>query len=99
MNFMPGYSVGDIVALIAAVVSFVALYRTRKFNELQTRILEIQSKLGELQIERELTEIKAKEQCGLGVNLVKVGSEYKMRVFNRGPARASTHLFEITGSG
>jgi len=88
MNFTTDYSIGDIIAMIAIIISFLVLYRTRKFSELQAKVLEVQSKLGELQIKRELRDSNAEDKCELGINFVKIGNTHRMRVFNRGPAKA-----------
>ncbi len=40
----------EYIALIAVIISFVSLYRTRKQNEIINRFNEISSKLAEMQL-------------------------------------------------
>jgi len=76
------------ISLLSLIVSFIVLYRTRKFNELQSQLIKVQTSLGQLEIDRELREKTAENQSNLGINLVKIGKNYKLKVFNIGPAKA-----------
>ncbi|RWX45470.1 hypothetical protein H206_02693 [Candidatus Electrothrix aarhusensis] len=77
------------IALLSLIISFANLYRTRKFNQVQTQLYELQIKLSELQIEE-------KYKVDFNINPISEGKNKKLRIYNKGPGDAYNVNMEIT---
>lgn len=78
----------DYVALLAFGVSAAALFITYRFNERQKKFFENQELLNRTLLRKEDAEVKASRQAALDANFLKIGTGYRLRVFNRGKAAA-----------
>jgi hypothetical protein len=88
--------VGDGVALIAVVISFMSLYRTRKQHEIENKYNEMSSKLAELQVrilEREETERNSAIVAAYFYKDAK--SQCRISVRNNGPSPAHNVQFTL----
>lgn len=79
----------DAIAASALIVSVVAIWRQRKYDEQAKR-------LNDLLIDKEVAETVAAHKADLSANFVKVGkSSYQFRIFNRGKGAARNIRMEI----
>lgn len=83
-----------LTALVAAVTSFVALYRTSKVAKRQLELQEAQAGFAKFQHEILAKEQSAKHQADIRVRLIQRGGVYRVVIENRGPGRAKDVIFE-----
>ena len=80
---------GDVVALLALLLSAYATWKSNQFRQQERAILELQERINSLVLKKEEIEADQRESAEVGANFVKHGSNnYRLRVFNRGPATA-----------
>lgn len=77
-----------IVALLALVFSVYTFRRTHNLAEKQAELLEDQKRLNRMLVEKEEAEARNALRADVSANLVKIGKNYKVKVFNRGKAVA-----------
>ena len=93
-------SIGDGLALIAVVIAFVSLYRTRKQTEMENKLNENASKLSELQLT--ILERQEKENSSADVSAyfyLDNTSNCRVVVCNKGKASAHNVTFDLRVSG
>jgi hypothetical protein len=83
------FSLSDLWAGIALVVSMYAAQKTIKFNERQKSLIESQERLNELLLTKEKTDSLTAKKADLGVGFIKLGSSnYRLKIWNKGKAPA-----------
>ncbi|WP_158303840.1 hypothetical protein [Saccharophagus degradans] len=94
MNISDGFS------LLAVIIAFVSLYRTRKQNEFENALNLANSKLAQLQLEILEREEKKNSSADVGAYFYLDGkSNYRIAVRNNGKATASNVMIEVRVSG
>lgn len=82
-------SPGDVIALLALVVSGYAAWTTSKFNGRQKSLIESQQKLNALLLVKEESEAVEGKKADLGATLIKIGTNnYRVKIWNKGKAPA-----------
>ena len=82
-------SLGDIIAILALVLSAYATWRAHTFKKREEELMEIQKKLNTLMLDKEKREAAHEKEADLGANFVTIGSEkYRLRISNKGRAAA-----------
>jgi len=82
-------SLGDIIAVLAFLLSAYATWRTHTFKKREEELLEIQKKLNTLMLDKEEREAAHEKKADLGANFVTIGSKkHRLRIFNKGRAAA-----------
>ena len=95
---MNGITVSDIAAIIALILSGIAIWTTTKFNNRQLSLIESQEKLNKRLLAQGKTEDEEARKADVGAKYVKVGSHnYRLRVFNKGKASAQNVQIEFIG--
>jgi len=83
-------SAGDVIAVLALVVSGYAAWTTSKFNQRQKSLIESQERLNALLLVKEEGEAAEEKKADLGATVIKLGSSnYRVKIWNKGksPAR------------
>lgn len=95
---MTGYELlSTLVSAIAAVISIVAMIRTRKINAAMLRLEEIHAELSKKQIEQIEKDKQEQSRAKLKVELVKHSStSYKFHITNMGSSSAKNINFSLT---
>lgn len=87
---------GDIAAVLALILSAWSMKKTNDFNRRQTEFIENNDRLNQVLIEKEAQESEAQKRADLSANFLKIGkSDYRLKVFNRGPGTASNVRLEL----
>jgi len=86
-----------LISLLAVIVSFVALYRSRQTQKKLVEFEKIHVRLSELQIEEHHTKAKQAELADLKVVLTRNREGYRFVVSNQGLAVANNIFFQIDG--
>jgi hypothetical protein len=82
-------SLGDIIAILALVLSAYATWRAHTFKKREEELMEIQKKLNTLMLDKEKREAAHEKEADLSANFVTIGSKkYRLRIFNKGRAAA-----------
>jgi len=85
----PQVTTSDVLSGLAFLLSIYATWKTIQFNNRQQSLIESQELLNKRMLEKEDAESIEAKKAALGATLLKFGSSnYKLRVFNRGPAAA-----------
>ena len=80
---------GDLLALLALVLSGFATWKTLQFNKRQEELIESQQSLNRRLAQREDKEDNESKQAVLGAAFIKLGSSsWKLRIGNKGKAAA-----------
>lgn len=83
------FSLSDIFAGVALLLSAFATWKTVKFNERQKSLIESQDQLNRRLLEKEDAEATGAQKADLGASFLKLGSsKYRFKVFNKGKATA-----------
>ena len=83
------FTLGDIFAALALVLSLIATATTIRFNVRQRSLIASQERLNQRLIAREESEANAGMRADLSANLVKIGKgNWRLKVYNRGRAVA-----------
>ena len=94
MNYQ--FSVSDIAALLALILSAYSFKKTLDFNKKQNEFIETNDKLNKLLIEKEKDDLLAKKSADISANYVKLGrADYRIKVFNKGQSTANNVRIEI----
>ena len=83
-----------LVAVVAAIISFVSLYRTTRLAKRQLELQQAQATLAKLQHEILARDEAAKRQADVRIRLVERDRSYRIVVSNRGPGIAKDVIFE-----
>jgi hypothetical protein len=87
---------GDIAAVLALILSAWSMKKTNDFNRRQKEFIENNDRLNQMLIEKEAQESEAQKRADLSANFIKVGkSDYRLKVFNRGPGTATNVRVEL----
>jgi hypothetical protein len=89
----------SIVAVSAFVFSFYTFRKTHKLSEKQAELVEGQKKLNRMLVSKEEAEAYNAKKADLSANLVKVGNNYRVKVFNKGRAVAHNVRVEFDTEG
>jgi hypothetical protein len=82
-------SAGDVIAVLALVVSGYAAWTTSKFNQRQKSLIESQERLNALLLVKEEGEAAEEKKADLGATVIKLGSSnYRVKIWNKGKAPA-----------
>lgn len=81
-------SLSDVFSLIALFLSVYAIYKTSQFNKRQESLIESQEQLNRKYLEKEELESIEKKKAYLRARLVKIGSNRRLKISNRGKAVA-----------
>lgn len=82
-------SAGDVIAVLALVVSGYAAWTTSKFNQRQKSLIESQERLNTLLLVKEESEAAEEKKADLGATVIKLGSSnYRVKIWNKGKAPA-----------
>lgn len=89
----------DGAALFALAVAIWSAVQTGRFNRRQNEFSETAERLNQLLIEREAAEKSGAQKADVSANFVKISkNDYRLKVFNRGPAGArNVRLEMLTG--
>lgn len=83
------FSISDLWAGIALLVSIYAAQTTKKFNERQKSLIESQERLNKLLLKREEDESLTTRRADLSASFIKLGSsKYRLKIWNKGKAPA-----------
>ena len=83
------YSLGEIIAALALVISFYATWRTFRFKKSEQELVEIQKKLNTFMLEKEQRDAEQATRAELGAAFVTLGAhKHRLKVFNKGKATA-----------
>lgn len=97
---MPEIDPGDVVALVALLVSAWTAKKTIDFNKRQNELAETNERLNRLLIDKETAEREAAARADLSANFIKIGkNNWRLKVFNRGPGTASNVRLEMLDDG
>lgn len=81
--------IGNIIALLALILSGYATYRTHKFKESEQELFELQKKVNKLVLSKEKKEADEATKANIGANFIKIGkAKHRLKVFNKGKATA-----------
>ena len=93
-------SISDIAAFSALVVAIWSAVQTGRFNRRQNAFAETAERLNQLLIDKEALESQAQRKADVGANFVKIAkSDYRLKVFNRGPVAARNVRLEFLAGG
>lgn len=82
-------SAGDVIAVLALVVSGYAAWTTSKFNQRQKSLIESQERLNALLLVKEEGEAAEEKKADLGATVIKLGSSNcRVKIWNKGKAPA-----------
>ncbi|WP_124705977.1 hypothetical protein [Sulfuriferula multivorans] len=84
-----------LIATLAAIISFVSLYRTHRTAEQQIALQKVQSDLANLQHIVLVNELKERQHADLRVTFAEEGQRQLLVFENRGPAPAQDVEFEL----
>lgn len=92
-------SVSDGAAVLALAIAIWSAVQTGRFNRRQNAFAETAERLNQLLIEREAADAAQRKGAELSANFVKIGkSDYRLKVFNRGPGSArNVRLEQLSG--
>lgn len=89
-------SVGDIVAVLAFLLSGYAIWTTSSFNKRQLSLIDTQEKLNKRLLEQGESETLQARKADVGASVVKLGNRsYRVRVFNKGKSAARNVQIEF----
>lgn len=88
MEWLSGIDWGDVIAALALLASIYASSRAHVLAKRQASLVRDQARLNALLVAKEEKEAASAARADVSANLVKVGKDYRVRVFNRGPALA-----------
>ncbi len=92
-------NLGDIVAVLALVVSAYAVRTTSNFNKRQQSLIESQEQLNEMFLEKEKNAAENHKKADLRASFIKRGNgDYKLNVWNAGNASAQNVRIEFPGT-
>ncbi len=88
--------IGDILTLIAVLLSAYAVLTTSRFNRRQLSLIKTQEELNKLLLEQGHTEAQALLKADVGANFVKIGrGAYRLKIFNKGKSVAKNVRIEF----
>ncbi len=93
LSFFEGLSL--LVALLAAVISFVSLYRTHRISERQLELQEIHTAFTKLQHDVLTKEQAAKQRADIRITIVERGRGHRLIISNVGSSPARDVVFDI----
>lgn len=83
------FTISDLWAGAALLVSIYAAHKTIKFNERQKSLIESQERLNQLLLKKEENESLTNARADLGASFVKIGNgNYRLKIWNKGKAAA-----------
>jgi hypothetical protein len=87
---------GDIAAVLALILSAWSMKKTNDFNRRQKEFIDTNDRLNQMLIEKEAQESEAQKRADVSANFIKLGkTDYRLKVFNRGPGTASNVRVEL----
>ncbi len=87
---------GEYVALIAVIISFVSLYRTRKQKEIENRFNQLSSKIAEIQLQKLEKEKKENNSADMTAYFYKdYKDNYRIAISNIGAVPGTDVTLEI----
>jgi len=90
------FSVSDVIASLALLISAFVAWKTAQFNNRQESLIESQEKLNLRLLEREDAESKSNKKADLGATFIKLGSnKYRLKIWNKGKATARNVSIEF----
>lgn len=90
-----GLTIGDVVAVLALLLSSYATWRTHKQQEQEATLAELQRQINFLVLRKEEREARESELVDLGANFVMLGTQkHRLRVFNKG--RVTAYDVQVT---
>ncbi len=92
IEFLNGLNKSDLISLVALVVAVYAAHRTYKFAKKQDELA------GHL-IEKEKQSADSALKADLGARIIKIGKNYRVKVFNKGDAAARNVRVECPTDG
>lgn len=88
--------VGDVIAVLAFLLSGYATWQTVSFNKKQKSLVESQEKLNNLHLEKENERAVKEKSADLGASFIKLGSsKYRLKIWNKGSATARNVRIEF----
>lgn len=93
--------IGDVVSLLALIVSAYSMKRTFDFNKRQEQFIEVNNRLNKKLLEKEDEEDVQNKQADVSANFYKSGkNDWRLKVFNKGKATArNVRLVVLDGAG
>jgi hypothetical protein len=83
------FTLSDVLAGMAFLLSAYATWKTIKFNDRQKSLIESQEKLNQRLLEKEDSESTVEKKADLGATFIKLGStQYRLKIWNKGKATA-----------
>lgn len=90
------FTVSDIAAGLAFMLSAYATWKTVQFNDRQKFLIESQQKLNQRLLEKEDAESISDKKADLGAAFVKLGSsKYRLKIWNKGKTAARNVSIEF----
>jgi hypothetical protein len=99
MDWIATIDWGDVLAALALLASIYASSRAHVLAKRQDGLVKDQARLNALLVAKEEKKAASAARADVSANLIKVGNDYRVRVFNKGPAVARNVDVRITGEG
>ena len=86
----------EVIAALALLLSGYATWRAHKFKKKEEELLDLQTKVNALILEKEQREAIHATRAELGASFLSLGSNrYRLKIFNRGKAAAHSVAIEF----
>ncbi len=82
------WGIGDIISGLALTLSAYATVMTIRFNHRQKELIMSQEKLNKALLAKEEGEALAAKKAELGATLIKIGKNYRLKIWNQGKSPA-----------
>ncbi len=92
-------TLSDAAAFLALAVAVWSAFQTGRFNRRQNEFAETAERLNQLLIVRESSELEQQRKAEVSANFVKIGKNYRLKVFNRGGGPARNVRLEFLTAG
>lgn len=80
---------GDLIAVLAFLLSGYATWQTVSFNKKQKTLIESQERLNNLLLEKEMEDSLKEKRADVGASFIKIGSnKYRLKIWNKGLSTA-----------
>lgn len=87
---------GDVVALLALVLSAWSMKKTLDFNRRQNEFIATNDRLNQLLIEKESQETVSQKKADVSANFINIGKhDHRLKVFNKGRGTARNVRLEV----
>ena len=88
-------SAAEIISTAALLLSIYSTKKTVDFNRRQKQFIETNDKLNQLLLQKEQQESLIQKQGDISASFVKIGRDYRLKVFNKGKTIATNIRVEF----